>query len=334
MPVISICLSPGFQRSLLIDALALGEVNRIKVAEVDVSGKGVNVARVLRQLGVDAVCLAQGGDNVAELAELARVEGLDLRFIATRGRLRTCMSIVEKPAQGAGRVTELVEPTATVDAGCVTALRGALKDLLPGAPALVIAGSMAPGFPADFQAQLALLAHDAGVPVLIDLHGAALRAAIVATPAIVKINLAEFAATFLDARFAGGEHSGLLAAPELSRQVTDAVAEVSLRHATSFVLTRGARSVLLARNGELRSVAVAPLAAAEVINPIGSGDAFLAGLLAQLLATRALGSGTPTLAALADACELATACAQSNARTARPGFLAADFAQQTGSAAC
>ena len=329
MSVISICLSPGFQRSLLIDALALGEVNRIQVAEVDVSGKGVNVARVLRQLGVDALCLAQGGDNVGELAELARGEGLDLRFIAARGRLRTCTSIVEKPAWGAGRVTELVEPTAAVDADCVAALRDTLAGLLPDAPALVIAGSMAPGFPADYQAQLARLAQDAGVPVFIDLHGAALRAAIVAQPAVVKINLAEFAATFLDARFAGGEHSGLLAAPELSSEVTDAVAQVSLRHATRFVLTRGAHSVLLAGDGELRVVDVPPLAEATVINPIGSGDAFLAGLLAQLLATGGATAAAITLDALAAATALAIACAQANARTARPGFLGEGFAARS-----
>lgn len=326
MSVISICLSPGFQRSLLIDALALGEVNRIRIAEVDVSGKGVNVARVLRQLGVDATCLAQGGDNVDELAGLARAEGLDLRFIAARGRLRTCTSIVEKPANGAGRVTELVEPTAAVDADCVAALRDALKEQLPEARALVIAGSMAPGFPADYQAQMAQLAHDAGVPVFIDLHGAALRAAIVAEPAVVKINLAEFAATFLDARFAGGEHSGLLAAPELSNEVTDAVAQVSRRHATRFVLTRGARSVLLACAGELRVVEVPPLANAEVINPIGSGDAFLAGLLAHLLAADGARPTEITLDVLEAATALAIACAQSNARTARPGFLDADCA--------
>jgi 1-phosphofructokinase/tagatose 6-phosphate kinase len=326
MPVISICLSPGFQRSLLIDALDIGEVNRIRVAEVDVSGKGINVARVLQRIGVDSVSLAQGGDNVAELAELARFEGLDLRFIASAGRLRTCTSIVEKPAGGGSRVTELVEPTAAVDARCVDALRDALRGLLPQAKALVIAGSMAPGFPSDFQAQLAKLAHDAGVPVLIDLHGAALRAAIVADPAVVKINLAEFAATFLDARFAGGEHSGLLAAPALSNEVTDAVAQVSRQYATSFVLTRGANSVLLARGGEVRVVGVPPLAARDVVNPIGSGDAFLAGLLAHLLADAALAQGAPTLDQLAPACALATACAQSNARTARPGFLEASFA--------
>lgn len=299
MPVISVCLSPGFQRSLIIDALELGEVNRIRIAEVDVSGKGINVARVLQRIGVDCVCLAQGGDNVAELAELARAEALDLRFVASSGRLRTCTSIVEKPAGGSGRVTELVEPTAAVDARCVEALREALRALLPHARALVIAGSMAPGFPADYQAQLALLAHDAGVPVVIDLHGAALRAAIVATPAVVKINLAEFAATFLDARFAGGEHSGLLAARELSSEVTDAIAQVSHQYATSFVLTRGANSVLLARAGETRVVEVPPLHGVDVINPIGSGDAFLAGMLAQLLASDALADGAPTLDRLA-----------------------------------
>lgn len=325
MPVISICLSPGFQRSLLIDSLELGEVNRIRVAEVDVSGKGINVARVLQRIGVDCVCLAQGGDNVGELAELARAEALDLRFVASRGRLRTCTSIVEKPAGGSSRVTELVEPTAAVDARCVETLRETLRALLPQALALVIAGSMAPGFPADYQAQLALLAHDAGVPVVIDLHGAALRAAIVATPAVVKINLAEFAATFLDKRFAGGEHSGVLAARELSREVTDAVALVSRQYATSFVLTRGAHSVLLARAGETRVVEVPPLPGVDVINPIGSGDAFLAGLLAQLLASDALAEGAPSLDRLTPACALATACAQSNARTARPGFLEASF---------
>ena len=60
MPVISICLSPGLQRSVLIDTLISGEVNRLQSVVVDVSGKGVNVCRVLQRLGVDALCLAQG----------------------------------------------------------------------------------------------------------------------------------------------------------------------------------------------------------------------------------------------------------------------------------
>ena len=73
MPVISICLSPGFQRSVVIDSLIPGEVNRLKSVIVDVAGKGVNVCRVLQRLGIEAFCLSQGGSNAGELMALARL---------------------------------------------------------------------------------------------------------------------------------------------------------------------------------------------------------------------------------------------------------------------
>ena len=322
MTIVSVCLSPGFQRSVVVDSLALGEVNRLKSVDVDVSGKGVNVTRVLQRLGVAACCLSQGGSNADELVALAREEGLDLRLIPSSGRVRTCTTIIEI----GHRVTELVEPTPAVDAPCVDAMSEALRAMLPSATALVISGSMAPGFPAGYQAQLAALAHAAGVPVFIDLQGAPLREALVAEPAVVKINLAEFVATFLADRFQGGEQSGPLAEVEIPEVVMAAVAEVSRRYATSFVLTRGAKSILLLRSGESRVFAVPALAAQEIVSPIGSGDAFMAGLLAQLLKTGDLSSDRlRNLDVLAEAVGFATACAQSNARTARPGFLEDNF---------
>lgn len=326
MPVISICLSPGFQRSVTIDTLIAGEVNRLAHAIVDVSGKGINVCRVLQRLGIEALCLAQGGSNADELIWLARSENLDLRLIPSSGRLRTCTSIIETALATGCRVTELVEPSPPVDASCVEAMTATVRALLPSATALVIAGSMAPGFPPDYQTRLARLARESGVAVLLDLHGAALREAITAQPSIVKINLAEFVATFLAGRFSGGEHSGVLAEAVVSPALAKAVAAVSLEHGTSFVLTRGANSILLVRDGDLRVVPVRPLSARETINPVGSGDAFLAGMLAQLLAAGDLRHHEGvTLDALEQATELATACAQSNARTARPGFLEDSF---------
>ena len=88
-----------------------------------------------------------------------------------------------------------------------------------------------------------------------------------------------------------------------------------------------AKSILIAQHGEVRIVPVTPLAPSEILNPIGSGDAFLAGMVARLIAA-ASGpvSRSFTLDALEHACTFATACAQSNARTARPGFLENSFA--------
>lgn len=326
MPVISICLSPGFQRSVIIDSLILGEVNRLTSVIVDVAGKGVNVCRVLQRLGVEACCLAQGGSNADELMSLARLEGLDLRLIPSSGPLRTCTSIVETSMATGRRVTELVEPSSPVDESCVDTLTQTVQAMLPSASALVLAGSMAPGYPAGYLARLASMARESGVPVLLDVQGSVLLDTLAARPAVVKINLAEFAATFFARRFSGGEHGGVLAEPLVSAEIINAVAEVSRNQATSFVLTRGAGSILLARDGEVRSIPVPALAAEQIINPIGSGDAFLAGLLAHLLTpcSNADWDNIP-LEALEKAIGLATACAQSNARTVRPGLLEASF---------
>ena len=321
MPVISICLSPGFQRSVVIDSLIPGEVNRLKSVIVDVAGKGVNVCRVLQRLGIDAFCLAQGGSNADELMALARREELDLRLIPASGRLRTCTSIVETSLTAGRRVTELVEPSYPVDESCVNALSETLAALLPTASALVIAGSMAPGYPAGYPARLAGMARESGVPVLVDMQGADLLDTLAARPVVVKINLAEFAATFFPQRFGGGEHGGVLAQALVSPEILNAVADVSRNHVTSFVLTRGASSILLVRDGDVRVIPVPALAAEQIINPIGSGDAFLAGMLAQLLTDRMSAWDRMPLQVLEKAIDFGTACAQSNARTLRPGFL-------------
>ena len=80
MTIVSVCLSPGFQRSVVVDSLALGEVNRLKSVDVDVSGKGVNVTRVLQRLSVAACCLSQGGSNADELVALDAVSRLPAEY--------------------------------------------------------------------------------------------------------------------------------------------------------------------------------------------------------------------------------------------------------------
>lgn len=326
MSIVSVCLTPGIQRSVVIDALSIGEVNRLQAAYVDVSGKGVNVCRVLQRLKIAACCLSQGGSNADELMLLAQREGLNLKLVPSTGMLRTCTSIIETSPAAGCRVTELIEPSPTVEQPCIQEITRAVKALLPTAQALVIAGSMAPGFPSDYQAKLAALAREAKVPVFLDLQGAPLRAAIAEQPALVKINLSEFVATFLADRFQGGEHSGVLAQPVLANEIVDAVADVSRQHAAAFVLTRGPNNILLAQGGEVRIVPVKPLSPNEVFNPIGSGDAFLAGMLARLIAATPSSDHRFTMEALERASVFATACAQSNARTARPGFLEDSFA--------
>ena len=191
---------------------------------------------------------------------------------------------------------------------------------------------MAPGFPAGSQTRLAEQAHAQGIPVAIDLQKAALRDAMRAEPALVKINLAAVAAAFLDENFAGGEHSGVLADKAISTELSNAVADVSRRHpATTFVLTRGANSILSAHDGDLHETSVAPLPTGETLSTIGCGDTFLAGLVGQLIASRNLMVGRcPAASTLSAAIDFAVRCAQSSARTASPGVLEGSFPYSLG----
>jgi len=324
--ILCLCLSPGLQRTVTIDALTLGEVNRLQNVVVDVAGKGVNACRVLQRLGWDAVCLGQGGDNSEEILALAGKEGLNLRLAPAPGMLRTCISVIEMNTNGGRRVTELVEPTAPIDASSVVAMDAAFAELLPDTEALIIAGSMAPGFPTGYQTHLAKQARARGIPVAIDLQQAALLDAIRTGPALVKINLAEFAAAFLDASFAGGEHSGVLAGTTLAPELANAVADVSRRYpATTFVLTRGANSVIAASRGNLREHPIQALPVTETLSTIGCGDTFLAALVSELLAGNHLSGSPIPEATLAAAIDFAAQCARSSARTLSPGVMEAGF---------
>ncbi len=324
--ILCICLSPGLQRTVTIDALTLGEVNRLQNVVVDVAGKGVNACRVLQRLGQDAVCLGQGGDNGDEILALASVESLNLRLVPAPGMLRTCTSVIEMNTNGGRRVTELVEPTAPVDAASVSAMDTAFAELLADTEALIIAGSMAPGFPYGYQTHLAKQARARGIPVAIDLQQAALRDAMQTEPALVKINLAEFAAAFLDTAFAGGEHSGVLADTTITPELATAIADVSRRYpASTFVLTRGANSIIAASRGNLREHPIQALPIEETLSTIGCGDTFLAALVSTLLDGNQLSGSPIPEATLATAIDFAARCAQSSARTLRPGFMEAGF---------
>jgi 1-phosphofructokinase/tagatose 6-phosphate kinase len=320
MSVLSVCLSPGFQRSGLLDTLHAGEVNRFSAMFVDASGKGVNVCRVLNRLAFPCLCLAQGGENAAELLALAGAEGLPLELVPAAGKLRTCTSVIETGS--AGRVTELVEPAAPVDADTCRRLEARFDALLAESSALVVSGSMAAGFPDDFQAKLILRAKAAGVPTFVDLHAKALQTAVRAKPDIVKINLSEFTKAFLPESSWTRERMGAGSGRETGGTLAAVLADRGRELACDFILTNGPEPVTIIHQGQVASFPVPVLPAGDIVSPIGSGDSFMAGLIAGLGRLGALAGPRPyPIDSLLGALPLAVGCAQANARTSRPGFL-------------
>ena len=295
-----ICLgtSPTLQRTMVFDTIRPGEANRAHEVHEHASGKAVNAARVLHLLGRSTLYIGQvGGDRGAFFRRDLDAAGVPHDLLDVGVETRLCVTVVSvKPHQA----TELIQETQTVAASVGKALLDRLRaHLADGAAGVVLAGSVAPGLPADFYAKAIRLAHAAGVKVVLDAQGESLARALEERPDVVKPNRAELAAT--------------VGTPVDSRRAMQA--------AMAAMLERGAGWVVCTRGRDGSSVAGrsdagvchwdVSTADVPVVNPVGSGDAYAAGLAAGL----AQGVDLP------DACRYAAACGAANAEHFRAGML-------------
>ena len=278
--VLTVCLNPTLQRTVTLgSALRVGDVNRATSVLTTASGKGVNVARVLEQLGVCALHLCQAhatAPTAARFLALASADDVHVTAVdpGTDADVRCCTTLVDTSTRTA---TEIVEPGARVAPETPTRVLAALETVLAthahSLRAVVISGSAAPGFAPAHIAALAHAARAHGLLVVLDVRGADLAACLACRPDIVKPNATELAATFPDA--AAGTAAALGAcAMRLWRE-----------HGTRAVITRGAEPTLFVdAHGVLRTEPVVPLAPEEIANTIGCGDSFAAGFVAAAIA--------------------------------------------------
>jgi tagatose 6-phosphate kinase len=261
------------------------EVNRaIEVTEYS-SGKAINVARVLTQIGEAALAAGFVGGRRGDFLEqdLAhwRVPNENVRV---SGHTRLCTTEIDRAA---GTVTELVEEAGPASSEEWTELLARVDSHLPRATCLVFSGTQAGGGPEDLCDRWA----NRGVPVIVDTRGPALRRALRTPGCIVKVNRSELAAACDRSADSEEDVSALLA------------------HAPPgglLVVTMGGAGAIA---GDGKSIWRAPAPVVEAVNPIGSGDAFAAGMAAAI----ARGQGVE------GQLRLATACAVANALTPLAG---------------
>jgi 1-phosphofructokinase family hexose kinase len=287
-----LCVTPNvaIDRTLNVPRFAAGGVWRACEVHSAAGGKGLNVARASRRLGRPVRCTGPlGGPTGQRVAMLAEAEGLPARWTWIDGETRTSVIVVGD----AGAATVINEPGPAIsDADWARFVVDVANEATECA-AVCISGSLPSGYPDGGLARLIAAAGEGGRPVWVDCSDAALAEAVAAAPAGIKIN---------------GEEAGTL----LGRPVRNAgeairaARDILGRGPKAVAITMGSGgAVLVNYSGEW--LAVPPRI--ESINPVGSGDCFLAGLVTGLCD----GQGE------AEALRLATACGAANASTMRAG---------------
>ena len=102
--VATITLNPAYDLVGMCPSLVPGEVNRVRTVGLHPAGKGINVAKVLRDLGVDVTVSGfLGKDNQEEFQHFFSENGLANRFHVIPGRTRINVKLTEN----SGAVTDL-----------------------------------------------------------------------------------------------------------------------------------------------------------------------------------------------------------------------------------
>jgi len=262
--ILCVTLNPVLDTTFFIDEMR--PIYRTEAQRVTyvAGGKGDNVARALQVLREPAHALvALGGDTGRHVANLLAAEGIAATPAWVSGETRLQITVIDRALEQRAFYAPAVPFTADDRAE----FRRRFEALLPEADAVCLSGSAPDVMAAELVPELLALARERGLPTLLDSSGEGLRWGVAAAPRIVKVNLAE-AAALLGRR---------LVAPEDQVAALDELRQWGSDWA---VLTLGEQGALFAA-GDRRWSARPPKV--EAINPIGSGDAMAAGLMAGLV---------------------------------------------------
>jgi 1-phosphofructokinase len=257
--IVTVTPNPSVDRTLRVPPLVRGGVLRATSSTSEAGGKGINVARALATEGHETVAIAPLSAASAGLLLALLGDAVRLVAVPISGEARVNVGLVEDD----GTVTKVNEPGPVLSEAEAEALLAQTATLAAGAAWLAGCGSLPPGVPAEFYAELAGRA-PSGVRVAVDADGPALRACRGRSLGLIKPNHHELA--------------GLLerALPTLGDVVAGASELIDEGIEAVLVSLGPDGAVLVDREGATHAEAQVE----DVLNTVGAGDALLAGFLA------------------------------------------------------
>lgn len=256
--IVTVTLNPSIDRTIAVDSLVRGGVNRAEIIALDAGGKGVNVSRALAVYGADTHAImigaALGGIWCTDVLNEANVPHTT---VMAEGVTRSNITLVEAD----GTVTKINEPGITLNESLIADVESALSALDLADAWVVFAGRLNPGASDDTYLRLARFAASRGARVAIDVSGKPLDVALEAgTVDLIKPNQHEL-----------GEIVGRTL--NTIGDVIDAAREVISRGVATVVCSLGRDGALYITGSEVMH---AEPAVAIQGTPVGAGDILLA----------------------------------------------------------
>jgi 6-phosphofructokinase 2 len=262
--IATLTLNPSLDRTVTVEELVMDEANRWTSLRRDPGGKGINVSRVIHELGGETIAYGFiGGIDGETLKHLLQQHGVPFDFTPIKGEIRSNFIIADLASC---HQTRIDAPGPHIMRHELQKLVQKVKHISPKPDYLVFAGSVPPAVPADIYRQLIEAAKHNGIKTVLDSDNKWLKEGIKAKPNVIKPNVHE-AEELLDKHLRS--ETAIVKALKL---LVDSGIEVA-------VISRG-KEGLIAANGEKVVKAIPPQV--EVRSTVGAGDSTIAGLVLKL----------------------------------------------------
>ncbi len=257
----TISLNSSIDYSFYLSAdIVYDDINRIKESRIDAGGKGLNVARMLTELGCSCTALTFiGGETGEKLKLLLESEGVQYLYVNTKGSVRNVYNFFSK-----GRVLRFNETGSHIS--CTEKKNFfALFDNIHfrTGDILLISGSLPPGVEKDIYRKIIEAGKKKGLYTVLDTDGEALSEGIKALPDVIKPNIWEIE------RIAGQRISS-------SSVLSEVLEDLVKKGISTVALTLGDKGALFFSREYLLYASVPQV---KVESTVGCGDAFIGGFL-------------------------------------------------------
>jgi len=270
--IVTVTLNAAIDRTLTVPNFQRGQRHRASAGVTLAGGKGINVARALKTLGVPVVATGLvGGNTGTRIIEELTQEAILNDFVHIEGESRTSTAVVDPTGSTYTEINEWGPAVRDEELGI---LLEKLRYLTQGAELVVFAGSLPRDVADDFYAEATRELMRRHVNVVLDTEGEPLRLGVEAEPFLVTPNQAE-AEALVGQEFHDDEDF---------RLALDSIAEMGARNVL-ITTDEGCLALLREERSELhRYKAVAPRV--EPVSTVGSGDVLLAAYVAARHAGR------------------------------------------------
>ena len=269
--IVTVTLNAAIDRTLTVPNFQRGQRHRASAGVTLAGGKGINVARALKTLGVPVVATGLvGGQTGTRIIEQLTEEAILNDFVHIDGESRTSTAVVDPTG---GTYTEINEWGPAVHPEELETLLEKLRYLTQDAEFVVFAGSLPRDVEPDFYAEATRELARRHIPTVLDTEGEPLRLGVEAEPFLVSPNQAE-AESLVGQEFHDEEDF---------RLALDGIADMGARNV--LITTEQGALALLREDRETRRFrADAPRV--DPVSTVGSGDVLLAAFLAARHAGR------------------------------------------------